>query len=189
MVHEPKNPACCSYKTQCTSGITHIDTLKSNFEIDQLEQQWPDMYCQHQNPDGVFNIGYTRKWFSNLFFESSVSEYVRTSKLDHILRLTIATDDCDWRTRSGTIISSILWLLAMIFGVVLHFSSLLYYVFGKASFFWTKSQSEPLVLLTNGFMCGQGLTSVEKYIFPGIIKLEEKDRLEILQISKWILTV
>ena len=87
MVHEPKNPACCSYKTQCTSGITHIDTLKSNFEIDQLEQQWPDMYCQHQNPDGVFNIGYTRKWFSNLFFESLESEYVQTTKLDDVLRL------------------------------------------------------------------------------------------------------
>ena len=93
----------------------------------------------------------------------------------------IATDGL--RSRSGTIISSILWLLAMIFGVVLHFSSLLYYLFGKA-FIFRPSLKVNLVLLTNGFMCGQGLTSVEKYIFPGIIKLEENDRLEILQISK-----
>ena len=41
-------------------GVTNIDALKSNFEMDQLEQRWPDMYCQHQNPDGVLNIGYTR---------------------------------------------------------------------------------------------------------------------------------
>ena len=40
------------------------------------------------------------------------------------------------------------------------------------------------VLLSNGFMCGQGLTSVEKFIFPGIIKLENDERLEIFDMSK-----
>ena len=40
------------------------------------------------------------------------------------------------------------------------------------------------VLLSNGFMCGQGLTSVEKFIFPGIIKLEDDERLEIFEMSK-----
>jgi len=82
------------------------------------------MYCQHKNPDGVLNIGYT---------------------------------------------SSILWLMAMVSGTVLHATSLIYYAF---------------VLLSNGFMCGQGLTSVEKFIFPGIIKLEDDERLEIFEMSK-----
>jgi len=117
MIHDPKNPACCSYKTQCTTGIlTNVEN--------QLEQSWPDLYCQHENPSEVLNVGYT---------------------------------------------SSILWLLAMISGIVLHLTSLVYYIF---------------VLLTNGFMCGQGLTSVEKFIFPGITKLEDDERLEIFQISK-----
>ena len=35
-------------------------------------------------------------------------------------------------------------------------------------------------------MCGQGLTSVEKFIFPGIIKLEDDERLEIFEMSKWL---
>jgi len=65
--------------------------------MDQMEQKLPDMYCQHQNPDGVLNIGYT---------------------------------------------SSILWLMAMVSGTVLHATSLIYYAFGESTFlfnscFWT----------------------------------------------------
>jgi len=105
-------------------GVTNIAELESNFKMDQVEQKLPDVYCQHQNPDGVLNIGYT---------------------------------------------SSILWLMAMVSGTVLHATSLIYYAF---------------LLLSNGFMCGQGLTSVEKFIFPGIIKLENDERLEIFEMSK-----
>ena len=40
--------------------MTNIAELESNFKMDEVEQKLPDMYCQHQNPDGVLNIGYTR---------------------------------------------------------------------------------------------------------------------------------
>ena len=54
-------------------GVTNIAELESNFKMDQVEQKLPDVYCQHQNPDGVLNIGYTR---IGLQFSSAITDWI-----------------------------------------------------------------------------------------------------------------
>ena len=104
-------------------GVTNIAELESNFKMDQVEQKLPDMYCQHQNPDGVLNIGYTR---IGLQFSSAFADWINFYCL----------------TTIGNRLSSILWLMAMVSGTVLHATSLIYYAFGESTFlfnscFWT----------------------------------------------------